>query len=310
MSQLSLVGATRSLLSGGAGAGAKSHVLEPVTQQAKRLVVRNVSYSYALTDILSGINLVLEAGRVSALVGPSGCGKTTLMHLVAGLLSVRQGQIESGFDTMACVFQQPRLLPWKTAQDNIALGLKAAGVAQAQRMFRTSEFAARVGLGADDLHKYPHQLSGGMQSRVALARALVLEPDLLLLDEPFSALDIGLKAELYELLAEHITQRQMAVLMITHDVMEAVRLSDTILVMAAVPGRVVQRVMLDHPVQQRDESFVYQNTALLLENPEVRRVFGLPEKKRAGVSSTASACLQFKAEAASQPINSSRGVRC
>lgn len=310
MSQLSFVGATRSQLSGDAGAAAKHHPLEPVTQKAKRLVVRDVSYSYALTDTLSGVNLVLEAGRVSALVGPSGCGKTTLMHLVAGLLSVRQGQIESGFDTMACVFQQPRLLPWKTAQDNIALGLKAAGLAHAQRTLRAGEFAARVGLSADDLHKYPHQLSGGMQSRVALARALVLEPDLLLLDEPFSALDIGLKAEFYDLLAEHITQRQMAVLMITHDVMEAVRLSDTILVMAAVPGRVVQRVILDHPVQQRDESFVYQNTALLLENPEVRRVFGLPEKKRAGVSSTASACLQFKAEAASQPINSSRGVRC
>ncbi len=274
----------------------------------KRLSVSGVSHAYALTEILADIDLEVDAGRVTALVGPSGCGKTTLMHLVAGLMTLREGQIESSFVNPACVFQQPRLLPWKTALDNIALGLKAAGVARPERHRRAVALATRVGLDADDLDKFPHQLSGGMQSRVALARALVLEPDLLLLDEPFSALDIGLKAELYRLLAEHMAHRDMGALMITHDLMEAVRLSDTILVMAPAPGRIVQRVRLDHPAQSRDESFVYHNTAALLEHPTVREVFGLPAPGAANTLTNAAA-IHFDA---SVPLATARrgGLQC
>ncbi|THF64741.1 ATP-binding cassette domain-containing protein [Pseudothauera nasutitermitis] len=242
----------------------------------RRLLARGVGHAYALRTVLEGIDFELPAGRVMALVGPSGCGKTTLLHLVAGLLAVREGRIESNFSTPASVFQQPRLLPWKNALDNIALGLKAAGVARAEREARAAELGVRVGLAADDLQKFPHQLSGGMQSRVALARALVLGPDLLLLDEPFSALDVGLKAELYALLAEHLAGREMAVLMITHDLMEAVRLSDDILVMAASPGRVVARFALDRPAARRDDDFVYRRTAELLRDATVRESFGLP----------------------------------
>lgn len=276
--------------------------------QRKRLSVSGVGHAYALTEILSNIDLEVDAGSVTALVGPSGCGKTTLMHLVAGLMTLRDGRIESSFVNPACVFQQPRLLPWKTTLDNIGLGLKAAGVGRLARRQRATALAARVGLAADDLDKFPHQLSGGMQSRVALARALVLEPDLLLLDEPFSALDIGLKAELYRLLAEHMAHRDMGTLMITHDLMEAVRLSDTILVMAPEPGRIVQRVRLAHPAQARDESFVYHNTAVLLEHPTVRKVFGLPAST-APSGPTSTTAIHFDAGA---PLHTARnrGLQC
>ena len=211
-----------------------------------------------------------------ALVGPSGCGKTTLLHLAAGLLTVQQGQVANGFASTAFMFQQARLLPWKSALDNIALGLKAAGLKRDERHFRARELALRLGLSHRDLDKFPHQLSGGMQSRVALARALVLEPELLLLDEPFSALDVGLKEELYRLLLEQQAARSMGVLRITHDLMEAVRLSDAIFVMAAEPGRIVCRFELGVPAAQRDELWVYHHTAELLQSAVVRASFGLP----------------------------------
>ena len=132
-----------------------------------------------------------------------------------------------------------------------------------------------VGLDAAALAQFPHQLSGGMQSRAALARALVLEPDLLLLDEPFAALDIGLKAQLHRLLLEHQGARQVAVLMITHDLMEAVRLADSILVMAPDPGRIVHRFDLDLPAAERDDDVVHTATARFLHDADVRASFGL-----------------------------------
>src|SRR5690606_15131119 len=128
----------------------------------------------------------------------------------------------------ACMFQRPRLLPWKTALANIGIGLAAAGVRREARDRRARALARRLGLTERDLERFPHQLSGGMQSRVALARALAIDPELLLLDEPFSALDIGLKEELYLLLLEHLAERAPATLVVTHDLSEALRLSDRI----------------------------------------------------------------------------------
>jgi len=240
------------------------------------LHLSGVAHAYALRTVLEDITLELPPGRILALVGPSGCGKTTLLHLCAGLLTLQTGTLENRYTRPAVMFQQPRLLPWKTTRDNIALGLKAAGLPRAEWQLRAQAMGHAVGLDAAALDQFPHQLSGGMQSRAALARALVLEPDLLLMDEPFSALDIGLKAQLYRLLLEHQNARNVAVLIITHDLMEAVRLADTILVMAADPGRIVHRFALDTPAAARNDDFVHATTAQFLHAPDVRASFGLP----------------------------------
>lgn len=240
-----------------------------------QLQLRGLSHAYGLKTVLDSIDLTLDTGRVYALVGPSGCGKTTLLHVCAGLLPCQHGTLDNSFRTPAVMFQQPRLLPWKTTRQNIALGLQAAGLPRGLRHGRAQDMGSVVGLDAAALDQFPHTLSGGMQSRAALARALVLEPDLLLLDEPFSALDIGLKEQLHRLLLAQQNARGMAVLMITHDLMEAVRLADTVLVMASDPGRIVHRFDPPVPARLRDDAYLYQTTAALLQVPAVRASFGL-----------------------------------
>ena len=239
------------------------------------LFLEDVHHSYALTEVLGGVSLALAPAGVLALVGPSGCGKTTLLHLCAGLLTLQAGQLHNRFANPALMFQQPRLLPWQTCADNIALGLRARGTPRADARVQASAMGRALGLDGDAMAAYPHQLSGGMQSRAALARALVLQPDLLLMDEPFAALDIGLKAQLHRLLLRHQAEHGTAVLMITHDLMEAVRLADTVLVMAAGPGRVVHQHTPPGPALARTDASVYHDTAELLRVPAVRAAFGL-----------------------------------
>ncbi len=243
---------------------------------APALRLRGIRHAFARQQVLETVDLDIVAGEVVALVGPSGCGKTTLMNLCAGLLRADEGEIDNGFAKLSCVFQQPRLLPWKSALDNIALGLAARGVVRDLRDYAARELALRLGLTHADLAKFPHQLSGGMQSRVSFARALVLDPDLLLLDEPFSALDVGLREELYRLVLAHLQTRRLGVLLITHDLAEAIRLSDRILVMAADPGRIVSRFDPGLPAGERSDEWIYRKTAELLGRREVRASFGLP----------------------------------
>ena len=239
------------------------------------LCLQEVRHSYALTEVLGGVSLALAPAGVLALAGPSGCGKTTLLHLCAGLLTLQAGQLHNRFANPALMFQQPRLLPWQTCADNIALGLRARGAPRADARVQASAMGRALGLDGDAMAAYPHQLSGGMQSRAALARALVLQPDLLLMDEPFAALDIGLQAQLLRLLLRHQADHGTAVLMITHDLMEAVRLADTVLVMAAGPGRVVHQHTPPGPALARTDASVYHDTAELLRVPAVRAAFGL-----------------------------------
>lgn len=240
-----------------------------------QLTVSELSHSFGPHEVLRGINFELVQGEVISVVGPSGGGKTTLLHLIAGLLDIESGSVSNSFESTSFAFQETRLLPWQTALDNIAFGLKARGMKKQQRYQLSTEIALSFGLELTDLTKFPKDLSGGMRQRVSFARALVVEPDLLFLDEPFSALDIGLKQDLQQILIDLIGEKQLSIFFITHDLMEAVRLSDCILLLDADPGRVVHRFTPDRPQQQRDDLYVYEETARLLAHSQIIETFEL-----------------------------------
>lgn len=246
----------------------------------KQLSITALNHRFGYQRVLEDIELTVYEGEAVALVGPSGCGKTTLLNLAAGLLTPWEGCIANGFDRPAMMFQEPRLLPWSRTLDNIALGLKAQGKGGALRKSRATQLALKMGLTIDDLNKFPRALSGGMQSRAALARAFAMQPDLLLLDEAFSSLDIGLKSELYNLLSSERALNNSAVLMITHDLMEAIRLADRILVMAGAPGRIVAEHRIETPVAERNEHWVFTHTAEFIQWPDIRLAFTLPTEKQ------------------------------
>ncbi|WP_084448800.1 ATP-binding cassette domain-containing protein [Desulfovibrio inopinatus] len=234
----------------------------------------NVSHRYDSTTILAHVDLCLEAGEILTLAGRSGCGKTTLLSMAAGLLRPESGNVVSDFTRTACVFQEPRLLPWRRAIDNITFGLKAAGVTRNKRNAIARELARTMGLAPCDLTKYPHELSGGMRQRVSLARAIAVKPDLLLLDEPFSALDVGLRRELQDLVLAHIAERGMGAVFVTHDLAEAVRVSHHLVVLAPSPGRIVYSRRIKHAFHDRDGTFISHTVAQVLAEPRVAEAFG------------------------------------
>ena len=225
---------------------------------------------------MENINFKLKKGEVVSIVGPSGGGKTTLLHLCAKLLTLEEGKIRNSFKSSSFAFQEARLLPWKNVIDNISLGLKAKNIKKQKADELSKNIALKFGLQIDDFEKFPKDLSGGMKQRVSFARALVLNPSLLFLDEPFSALDIGLKKELQSLLIEEINTNQLSILFITHDLMEAIKLSDEILVLKAEPvGHIVKSFKIDTPREKRDDSFVYEQTAKLLSDEYIINTFEL-----------------------------------
>ena len=213
---------------------------------------RNLEYRFPSgTDALSGVDFSLSAGEFVSLVGPSGCGKSTLLRLVAGLLPVAPATLTiAGLDPKASrggehrcgfVFQSPTLLPWRSVEANLTLPLELEGVPHARSREIAADWLSRVGL-SDFAKAYPAQLSGGMRMRVSIARALASRPQILLMDEPFAALDDLTRGRLQEEVLALREREGFTTLFVTHNVSEAVFLSDRVLVLSARPARVVGTV--------------------------------------------------------------------
>jgi NitT/TauT family transport system ATP-binding protein len=212
------------------------------------LSYREVDCSYAprrgheRRSVLRGVTLTVQPREFVTVIGPTGCGKSTLLHLGAGLLCQDAGELQSfgrplrGLNRRAgYMFQAESLMPWRTALDNVLAGLQFRGLPRAECEQRAHALLQRVGLG-EFAHHHPHQLSGGMRKRVALAQTLVLEPDLLLMDEPFSALDAQTRELMQNQLLALRRDQPCAALLVTHDLDEAVALGDRVVVLSAGPG--------------------------------------------------------------------------
>jgi NitT/TauT family transport system ATP-binding protein len=228
---------------------------------APKIDVRHVSKTFhrlrgkvdSPIPALQDVSLQIQAGEFVCLVGPSGCGKTTLLRLMHGLLEPDIGEVFIDGDRLAepgahagFVFQSFRLLPWRTVLDNVEFPLQVQGTARAQRGVRAREYLRLVGL-EDFEHSYPHELSGGMQQRVGLARALALEPEILLMDEPFAALDAQTREFMQMELGRIWQHLGVAVVFVTHSLDEALFLADRIVLMGPRPGTVVEVLQVPLP---------------------------------------------------------------
>jgi len=232
----------------------------------------DIHRAYGLKPALGGIDLSVRAGEVVAVLGRSGAGKTTLLQIAAGLLSPSAGDIlRTG--TVAAVFQEPRLLPWRRVIDNAAFALKCRGIGRRERHRRALLMLERLEL-SDVADAWPSELSGGMRQRVALARAFLIEPRILLLDEPFTALDVGLRKELLAILSQEISG-DCAVLMITHDVVEAATIADRIVVLDGSPACIVADHRLADSSQPRSLPDAHRIAANLFADPHIAVAFSV-----------------------------------
>ncbi len=208
------------------------------------------------TVALEGVDLAVRRGEFLSLLGPSGCGKSTALRLLAGLTEPTTGRVEraaGGAARLGFVFQEPTLMPWRTVEGNVRLPLQLQGVRRAEAAPRVAEALARVGLAGFE-RSYPRQLSGGMKMRVSIARALATRPAILLMDEPFAALDEITRARLNDDLLRLWQSEQLTIVFVTHSVYESVFLSSRIVVMAPRPGRVAADLPMQAPVA-RDEEY-------------------------------------------------------
>lgn len=191
------------------------------------IVLDNVGKRFDDLTVLEGLDLRVDQGEIVGIVGPSGTGKTTILKLLTGIVEPDEGRVTVPEGPLAYVFQEPRLLPWRTALDNVAVVLRAKGMGKSAARTEATGWLERVGLkGFENYH--PEELSGGMAQRVAIARALAVQPRVLLLDEPFSNMDTALEIALMDLLQMIIEGNSMTVVLVTHDLTEALRLADRI----------------------------------------------------------------------------------
>lgn len=231
---------------------------------------RFVSPQGETVTALSEIHLQIKPGSFTSLIGPSGCGKSTLLRLIAGLIQPDSGmltldgaEIAGPGSDRGFMFQEHTLFPWLTIYENIAFSLRARGIYK-ETAFRVDEFIQLVGLGGFEKY-YPHQLSGGMCQRASLARALVSHPKVLLLDEPLGALDAFTRMNMQEEILRIRKEQDMTMIMVTHDVDEAVYLSDRIVVMTPRPGRITKivDVPFHHPRARSSDEFLYYHAEVL-----------------------------------------------
>jgi NitT/TauT family transport system ATP-binding protein len=225
----------------------------PVKLSARGLSVEFTNRAGQTVTALEDLTLDVHAGEVVCIVGPSGCGKSTLLSAITGLATVSVGELDiDGVPVRrpgrnrALVFQQASLLPWRTVLKNVTYGLEPGKLSRSERLARARKYLSIVGLSRRE-NAYPRELSGGMQQRVNLARAMAIEPEILLFDEPFAALDAQTRELMQREVAGILERAGRTVLFVTHDIGEAILLADRIVVMTARPGRVLDIVDVDLP---------------------------------------------------------------
>jgi NitT/TauT family transport system ATP-binding protein len=250
-----------------------------------RLEYRNVTMRFveqsgkSLTAVQQ-VSLSVRDGEVVSLIGPSGCGKSTLLNIGSGLYAPSEGEafvdgerVEGPNAHVAFMLQKDLLLPWRTIAENVQFGVEIQGLRLPERQRRASALLDTLNLSEFANH-YPHQLSGGMRQRVALARTLAVDPTVLLLDEPFSAVDAQTRIVLQRELAQTLKRASKTALLITHDLLEAVTLSDRVLVMSRRPGRIIDEIAIDlprrdDPIARRSDPKVNQYVARLMDRLDI-----------------------------------------
>ena len=227
-------------------------------------------------EAVKGVSLVMPDGSFTVLLGPSGCGKSTLLSIIAGLLPASAGRIyfegeprPGRAPVTATVFQEFALFPWRTVRANVQLGLEELGITGLERVERTRRYLDMTGLDGFE-GKYPHQLSGGMRQRVGIARALAVEPAVLLMDEPFSALDAQTRTLMMDELLGIWERTRQTILYVTHNIQEAVFMADRVIVLSRRPGEVLDVVPVELPRPRREEQ---QGDPIFVQT--VNRIWGL-----------------------------------
>lgn len=216
-----------------------------------QISARKISFRFAGSneDVLSGVDISIRTGEVTVLCGPSGCGKSTLLRIFGGLLNPTSGAVdfrEVAVPRINMVFQEHGLFPWMTALENAAFGLRVRGIDRRTRRARALKELENVGL-AKQAELYPGELSGGMRQRVNLARALANDPDIILMDEPFGALDVQTRALMQRQLIDLLERERRTVVLVTHSIEEALLLADRVLVMRTKPGRIAADIRIPFP---------------------------------------------------------------
>ncbi|QBQ99793.1 ABC transporter ATP-binding protein [Paraburkholderia pallida] len=231
---------------------------------------------------VNDVSLAIRTGEVVSLIGPSGCGKSTLLNMGAGLYAPSEGEVfvagrrvSGPSQQVAFMLQKDLLMAWRTIAQNVELGMQIRGVPASMRLTRAFDLLERCHLKGFEAH-YPHQLSGGMRQRAALARTLAVEPDVLLMDEPFSALDAQTKMVLQQDLAQMLAAEGKTALLITHDLAEAIALSDRVFVMSERPGTIIEEIVVDlpmrnNPLERRKLAAMNDYVARLMELLKVGR---------------------------------------